>query len=502
MISQSKYVAITSGVGGAAAVSGRQFALRLFTSAAQMPSGTSLEFTSAKDVGSYFGFESTEYKVAEVYFGYVSNYQTSPAVISFWADTTSGRAPFIWGKKSPVALATLKAVTTGSFVLSMGGLTGTISSVNLSSATSYADVASTLQTAIRAAQSSDTMWNTASVSYSSTTKSFYIMGGDAEDGAIAALSAADSGTYLGSMLGLDAGDDPVVSQGVDTQTYSQMLSQSLNVSNNYGTFAFLGSMTQSAIVEVAQWTHSQNHVGGMYLQRVSSSDANTIQAAVADYDGVALTVDAFTTDTLAWLVPAVVAAATNYNRVNGTQNYMYKTLAGVNPSITTDTQYDALVAKKLNFYGSTQQAGTPVSFYQPGMLQGSVDDMGVYMNELWLKDAITVEFLNYMLAVAKWPANASGKAIGDGLIQGVINVAKANGTILQAKDLTSTQKAYITSLTNDGDAWRDVFAEGYRLESKVVSVTDNGVEHYEYQYVLIYSKGDSIRKVVGTHTLI
>ena len=128
--------------------------------------------------------------------------------------------------------------------------------------------------------------------------------------------------------------------------------------------------------------------------------------------------------------------------------------------------------------------------------------MGVYMNELWLKDAITVEFLNYMLAVAKWPANESGRAIGDGLIQGVINRAKTNGTILQAKELTSTQKAYITSLTDDGNAWRDVYSEGYKLISKVVSVTANGAEHYEYQYTLIYSKGDSIRKVVGTHTLI
>lgn len=501
MISQSKYVAITSGVGGSAAVSGRQFALRLFTSAAQMPSGTSLEFTSAKDVGSYFGFESKEYKIAQLYFSYVSAYQTSPAMISFWANAYSGRNPFIWAKSSPVALSTLKEVSAGSFSLSMGGLSANITGLDLSTASSYTDIATVLQTAIRAAQTDNELWNQAVVAYSTVTQSFYIMGGEV-DGAISALSENSIGTYIGAMLGLDASNSPIVSQGVAAQTYSEMLSQSLNTSNNYGTFAFVGDLSDEAIIEIAQWTNVQNHNGGMYIQRVSTSNANAIQASVADYDGVAIVVDAYSNDTYAWLVPAVVAASTNYNRVNGTQNYMYKTLSGVSASVTTDAEYEDLVSKKLNFYGSTQQAGTPVSFFQPGMLQGSVDDMGVFMNELWLKDAITVEFLNYLLAVAKWPANASGKAIGDGLIQGVLNTAKLNGTILQAKDLTSTQKAFITSITDDENAWRDVYAEGYKLYSQVVSVTANGAEHYEYQYTLIYSKGDSIRKVDGTHTLI
>lgn len=502
MISQSKYVAITSGVGGAAAVSGRQFALRLFTSAAQMPSGTALEFTSAKDVGSYFGFDSKEYAIAQVYFGYVSNYQTSPAMISFWADTISGKSAFLWAKSSPAELSIFQAVDNGSFVLSMGGLTGTISGLDFSTATSYADVATIIQTAVRAAQVDSELWSQAVVAYSSTTQSFYLMAGTQEQAEISVLTDSGSGVFLGGMLGLDETSVPVVSQGVAAQTYSEMLSASLNTSNNYGTFAFVTAPSFEGETEIAQWTSSQNQIGGMYIQRTPITQADTLQDAVKDFDGVGLIVDSFATDSMAWLVPAVVAASTNYNRVNGTQNYMYKTLAGVTPSVTTDAQYDSLVAKKLNFYGSTQQAGTPVSFFQPGMLQGSIDDMGVYMNELWLKDAITVEFLNYMLSVAKWPANASGRAIGDGLIQGVINVAKANGTILQAKELTSTQKAYITSLTDDGDAWRDVYAEGYKLISQVVSVTTGGVEHYEYQYTLIYSKGDSIRKVVGTHTLI
>ena len=124
------------------------------------------------------------------------------------------------------------------------------------------------------------------------------------------------------------------------------------------------------------------------------------------------------------------------------------------------------------------------------------------MNELWLKDANTVSFLNYQLAVSKWPANEAGRAIGDGLVQQNIEIAKKNGTILQGKELTSTQKAYITSLTGDDQAWRSVYSEGNYLMSAIVPVTSNGNTVYEYQYTLIYSKGDSVRKVTGTHTLI
>ena len=235
---------------------------------------------------------------------------------------------------------------------------------------------------------------------------------------------------------------------------------------------------------------------------MSKEQYSTIQPLVADYTGTALIADAFTPYSDAWLVPACVAAATNFNRVNGTQNYMYKQLSGVEPSVTTDADYEALTAVRVNFYGSTQQAGTPIAFFQPGSLQGEVEDMGVYMNELWLKDAAAVEFLNYQLSVPKWPANESGRAVGDVLLQGVIETAKNNGTISQGKELTSTQKAYITSLTGNEDAWRSVYSEGYYLFSQIVPVTTGGNTVYEYQYTLVYSKGDSVRKVTGTHTLI
>ena len=502
MISQSKYVDITSGVGGQAAAGAREPILRLFTLSDVIPTGAVLEFTDAQEVGKYFGFNGQEYAIAQIYFGFVSNSQQSPAKISFCADISNGKAPFIRASSAPSLLSEFKAVTDGSFTLSMAGLSAEVTGLDFSSAQSYADVAEAVQTKIRAAQSASTMWTSAVFSFDAEGGVFTLTGGEASAGAIVALTPASAGTALGPMVKMDENSAPVISQGAAETSYSQMLSDALSLSNNYGTFAFLNQPNNDGIVEIAQWTQTQNLLGGMYLQPIAKETYSTVQPLVAEYTGTALIADAFTPYSNAWLVPACVAAATNFNRVNGTQNYMYKQLSGVEPSVTTDDDYESLTSVRVNFYGSTQQAGTQISFFQPGSLQGEVEDMGVYMNELWLKDAAAVALLNYQLSVSKWPANASGKAVGDGLLQGVIERAKNNGTISQGKELTSTQKAYITNITGDEDAWRSVYSEGYFLFSQIVPVTTGGNTVYEYQYTLVYSKGDSVRKVTGTHTLI
>ena len=67
-ISQSQYVAITSGVGGASAATEKELIARLVTDNEKVPSNTVLEFEGIDAVGAYFGTTSDEYKYAAVYF--------------------------------------------------------------------------------------------------------------------------------------------------------------------------------------------------------------------------------------------------------------------------------------------------------------------------------------------------------------------------------------------------------------------------------------------------
>ena len=128
--------------------------------------------------------------------------------------------------------------------------------------------------------------------------------------------------------------------------------------------------------------------------------------------------------------------------------------------------------------------------------------MGVYCNEMWLKDKIIVAGFNLFLAVGKVPANLKGNAMITGVMLDIFNLALVNGTFSPQKNLTSTQKAYIENLTNDPDAWQTVYNNGYYFTASVDPVTQNGLTNYVFNYILIYSKGDAIKKIEGSNILI
>lgn len=89
-ISFTKYVDITSGVGGSGGVRQRDLIGRIFTTDTALAAGEIVEVTTLADVGTLFGTDSEEYKRASFYFGWVSKNITSPTKLSFarWDDAT------------------------------------------------------------------------------------------------------------------------------------------------------------------------------------------------------------------------------------------------------------------------------------------------------------------------------------------------------------------------------------------------------------------------------
>jgi hypothetical protein len=67
-ISISRYVDITSGVGGASVVAQRSLVARIFTSSSLVPPRSFVAFSTAEAVGDYFGTSSEEYLRAVFYF--------------------------------------------------------------------------------------------------------------------------------------------------------------------------------------------------------------------------------------------------------------------------------------------------------------------------------------------------------------------------------------------------------------------------------------------------
>lgn len=504
-ISQSKYVSITSGIGGQSAASRKDLGLRLFTTNTLFPINTILEFTSALDVENYAGSTSAEAKLASAYFGWVSKSITSPKKISFMRYAlASATAPTIRSTQELTALATLQAVTAGSMVINMGGIAYTLSSLDFSSATSYADIASALETAINANTAGGDLFTAATVTYNAETSSFILTGGAQGNYAMSYATTATTGTDISGLIGWSEATEPIVSNGVEGGSLTDVLNTSVELSNNFASYAFINADLDTASIDlVGAWNTAQNNEY-MYCGDVDANNYETIIVEAAKYSGMAINYNPNLGNNNylpAYLMPATILAATDYDNVNGTVNYMYQQFPNQAVSVDTNELANTLDPLFINYNGQTQKAGQKIEFYQDGYLADGTD-MAVYANEIWLKDACTTELLNLEIALNKIPANDDGLSQIEGILNGVIDEALNNGVIMPGKPLTNTQKAYITQITGDNTAWQRVQLNGYVLTVELTQQVINGATKYIAEYTLVYSKGDVIRKVTGRHILI
>lgn len=290
--------------------------------------------------------------------------------------------------------------------------------------------------------------------------------------------------------------------GVDSNGYSTAFDIIYQANNNFATFVFLGLSNSSDIATLATHIATDYPSEFMMIVPVTSSTYSTIQPAVANINGVSLELVDNSDGKYNYVLPMSITATTDYNKENGTVNYMYMQDNNMGVVVDDDTSAETYDEVKINYYGRTQQAGQKLAFYQNGVLQGNYQDQSIYVNEIWLKDALTTKYLNYMLLTSNWYANKAGQAIGQSLAMDVIDRAKLNGTITTEKEISEADKVYIYNVTADEDAWRQIYQEGYYLVTNIEKKTINNQETYVFNYTLLYSKGDSIKKVEGLDILI
>lgn len=490
-ISQTKYIDITSGVGGEATASRRELIGRVISTNAKVPVNGVLEFNAA-NAASYFGSDA-EATFAAKYFAFISKSGIQADKLSFVRYAgASGVEPYIMSTKTFTGITPFVSVEDGAFVLKIGSTTASISGLDFSSASAFADVVQVINTALAASTLSD-----ATISYANGM--FTLSGGTVENASISVYEPA-IGTNILPLLGFDALSNPVVSDGSLAETPVQCMARTTALSDNFGSFCFLTSLSESEAAAVAEWNAGKN-VMFLYSVGVDASNYSVMQLNLNGKTGTGLTYDA--NNAYAQFMPMALLATTAYNSGRpATKNFMYQMFNSEVPSVTDDTLSKGLDVLKINYLGSTAQAGSSIAFYQDGVLQGDISDMGVYCNEIWLKDAIKTEFMNLLTGLEQLPANEEGRGLARGCMQGVIDEALVNGVIIAGKELDRVQRAYITSLTGDVDTWRDVESLGYWLDVQILQYVENSVTKYKVNYLLVYSKGDSIRKVKGTDILI
>lgn len=501
-IDLSRYVQITSGVGAASSAAVRELIPRLNTTNPLLPTGGIATFGSAKEVGDYFGTTSQEYLRAVFAFGWISKSITNVPSISFarWVDAAAGSR--IYGQPRAFSLGNFTSISSGAMTLTLGGVTLPITGVNLSGAASLAAVAALIQAAIRAQTGGGVAWTAATVTYDPVRGSFNFVSGTTGPDTIQV--AAGAGTDVAGPLGWLTG--AILSNGAAVQTISEFLTASTNISNNFGSFAFMPSLTLNQVIEAATWNNSQeNNVQFMYSVPVTPANAAGWSAALIGIGGTTLTLALPSLpNEYPEMDPMLIMGATDYTQPNAVQNYMFQVF-NQTPTVTTDLDANLYDNLRINYYGQTQTAGNLIQFYQRGFMMGlPVDpvDQNTYANEEWLKAQLSADLMSLLLAVPTVGANRLGQSQVLAILQSGVNRALDNGVISVGRPLTDVQRLYITNATNDNKAWRQVENIGYWLGVRIESYVANGVTQWKATYTLIYTKADAIRKIEGTDILI
>ena len=499
-ISQNKYIDVTTYAVTDNDLNRKALVTRIFTTNELIPNNTIVVFYSADAVKTYFGINSDEYKFAKKYFDYIQTSSSAIKEISFARYTTAATAAQLIATKQSATLDQLKAVTDGSIHISINGVGTDLTGIDLSECADMAAVATALQTAIRAYTTGEAAFTSAVVAYDSTKSIFKLTGGIAGDCPIEAASAAASGTDLATLLKWNIENKPVISIGVNARSLTQFLDNDSQLSNNFGSFAFFGITQQQDIVEIAQWNHNKN-VQYMYSLSVNANNYEAIQDAVKNFDGVALTYDIH--NDMAYYMPMVLMAITDYDETDGVINYMFKKFPNDLPSVVDDETSDMLDNLRINYLGSTSQSNSTLSFYQPGFLQGSIPDMSVYANEIWLKDYVVTSGLQLLVNKKRVPANNNGKNMFISVLQDVANKAINNGTIDMGKNLTASEVAYVTSIAEGNvTAYKGIEQNGYWYNVDIIKESVGTTYKNVLKYILVYTKGESIRKIEGSHILV
>lgn len=500
-IKSTLYVNITSGVVGADYVAVQELTGRRFSTSPFIPSNTIVRVFQG-GAQSYFGASSPEAVFASQYFSYVSPAPVSrPNNLQFAAYAPSGRAPALFGGSEHATLAEFQAVTSGALDIYLGDNELQLSDLDLSEVTSFADVSTAIQSAIRTDGIANPQYATAIVLYNAVTGVFSITGGVIETAR--AGYAVTTGTDIGAMMGL-GGAGSIESDGLDAQSPLQAFLKAEQVSDSFGsaTFSDLG-VTLPQAKELALYVKGENVKYQIYFS-VSRANYQEWYDELSAIGSTGLILNA-TAGEYKESLPMAIMAATDYDRRNATVNYMFRQSA-LSFDVNTTDEALLLNARRINYYGNTAVAGQQIRFFQRGFLMGGATDpldMNVHANEQWLKAAAAAALLSMQLALNKIPANDDGRGYILVQLADLIAQAKFNGTISVGKTLTTLQKVAITQLTGDSDAWQAVQTNGVWYDVVIVPVVQtSGVTEYVAKYTIAYSKNDVVRTIEGSHNLV
>lgn len=186
----------------------------------------------------------------------------------------------------------------------------------------------------------------------------------------------------------------------------------VNDANNgwYGlTLAMVGGATDAEILEAAAWTEAQTRIFGYTTNELTSLDASSITSVAYKLNklGYSRTFGQYDDNDAYAIVSAMARIlTTNFAMKDSTITLKFKQEPGVTPINITETQRQALIGNKLNYY---------TYFGDSAMLAEGVVANGRFLDEVigldWLQNTIQTQVFGYLLTrTTKVPQTDKGVA--------------------------------------------------------------------------------------------
>lgn len=444
----------------ASGASNLEFNGLLLTKNSVIPTGQVLNFADLTGVGEYFGLDSEEYSLATVYFLGYDNSFIKPKKLLFAKAIPASIQAFMRGG-AVTDLASLQAIESGNLDITLDGVNENIEEIDLSSATSFSEVASIIQTALRAANTEKEAYTLATVTYSSTFKAFTITNGSLGS---ESTTAFPSGT-VANALNLTEDLGAVLSQGSDALSYVSQMTAITNVDQNWVNFTTTWTCTEEDVLGYADWANSQ---GVDYLFIYGDSSPTLLQAnseATIAYAikeaNLSAVAGCYGNQEYPVFIMAI-GASIDWTRVNSVITTAFKSQSGLPANDLTSTDALNLISQGMNFVGDYATRNDNFIFNYPGQMFGDYAWIDAYWGAVWLKNQVQAACMFGFNATGRAPYTERGYTLVRSWIQDPINSALNNGVIDVGLTLSETQ---IATINNEAglDIATEVANTGYFL---------------------------------------
>lgn len=456
----------------------------ILTDSGYAPVGTVISFTTKEDVALYFGSSSPEFSMAEVYFQGYDNSTKTPGALLFARFNPDPAAAWLRsGSMAAVTLDQLKLLS-GVLTLSVDGTSHTSASIDLSTATSFAQAADLIETGIG---------SSVTVEFDTTQKRFIITSATAGD---ASTITYATGT-LSAGLKLTAATGASLSQGADAAVVTDAMQAVLDASQNWAIFTTSFTPDEEQALAFSAWVNGQNYRFGYVpftLEEsalvTGSTDTLAYKIIVTfDYSNV---IPVYGDQSHAASVLGY-SASLDFDRQEGRVPFKFRSLGGLLPEVTTSANYDALIANGYNFYGAYTANNYDTRYWADGTVTGDFKWFDSFCFQIWLNANLMQDAIELFQSNRSIPYNARGKAIIEASFADTLNQGITFGGIRTGVNLSSSQISEIQNAVG-ADISPSLIAKGYYLYIADATPTQRQ-ERTSPSMTLWYCDGGCVQKI-------